>query len=64
MSKPPVKPAAADRLELERLRAESLALRAILREAQVTQYHIWIDSKVEPDDPHFRTVRNIIEGTS
>lgn len=64
MSKSSDKPSAESRLELERLRAESLALRAILRESQVTQYHIWVDSKVEPDDPHFQTVRRIIERTT
>jgi hypothetical protein len=59
MSKHKTAPKPAPDAERQRLEAE--ALRLILREASVTQYHIWIDSRVEPCDPHFAIVREIIE---
>lgn len=46
--------------ELARLREDSQALRLLVQGSQETGYHIWVDSRIEPTDPHWTAVRRAI----
>lgn len=46
--------------ELAMLREDSQALRLLVQGSQETGYHIWVDSRIEPTDPHWTAVRRAI----
>lgn len=49
--------------ELARLKEDSQALRLLVQDCQRTSYHIWVDARIEPTDPHWSAItRAIAEG--